>query len=58
MEITLENKKEKILKRLENTIESVNSILYEINNALENIIDDNLILETTAEIHDTWVSKE
>lgn len=57
MDNTLEQKKQKILRRLENTIESSNCILYEINQELENIIENNSVLEQTAEIYDIWSSK-
>lgn len=57
MDLRLENRKEKILKRLENTIDSVNSIFYEINKALETILEETLPLETTADIYETWISK-
>lgn len=58
MENLLEKKKEKILKRLENTIESSNCILYEINHELENIIENNKTLERTAEMYEIWCNKE
>ncbi|ELA41292.1 uncharacterized protein VICG_01665 [Vittaforma corneae ATCC 50505] len=57
MENTLEEKKQKILKRLENTIESSNCILYEINQELQNIVENNRVLEQTADIYNTWSSK-
>lgn len=58
MENTLEAKKERILKRLEATIKSVNSILYEINQDLEDIITSNRVLVDTADIYSLWVTKE
>jgi hypothetical protein len=58
MEAALQQKKQKILTRLENTIESVNTILYEINQELETILEQSHILESTADIYDIWVSKD
>lgn len=58
METALEERKQKILRRLETTIESVNCILYEINQELENMIENNTPIEKTALIYETWISKE
>lgn len=58
METTLEKKKQKILKRLENTIESCNCILYEINQEIEGLVSNNMVLEQTTEIYQLWASKE
>ena len=58
MEKALEAKKQKILKRLGNTIESANTILYEINQDLESILEQSFVLESTADIYDVWVGKE
>lgn len=58
METTLEAKKQRILKRLEATIDTTSSILCEINQELEDIIAANGIIERTAAIYDIWVSKE
>lgn len=58
MENTLEQKKQKILRRLENTIEASNCILYEINQELEGILEGNRALEQTAEIYGIWCNKE
>lgn len=54
----LENKKLKILKRLQNTIESTNSILYEINKDLENMIESGKEIERLCDIYNCWISKE
>lgn len=58
MENTLETKKARILKRLEATIKSANTILYEINQELDSIIEDNKILVDTANIYSLWTAKE
>jgi len=58
MESTLEAKKLKILKRLQATIESANSIIYEINQDLEGIINENQLLERMSDVYNLWVSKE
>lgn len=58
MENALEVKKARILKRLETTIKSVDSILYEINQDLEDIIANNRVLVDTADIYDLWIAKE
>lgn len=58
METALKARKQRVLKRLEQTIETTNSILYEINRELETIIENNEALEKTAIIYDTWISKE
>lgn len=58
MENTLTQKKQKILKRLENTIEASNSILYEINQELDSILENNRVLEQTSEIYEIWCHKQ
>jgi len=57
MENALEQKKYKILRRLENTIEASNCVLYEINQELEGILENNRVLEKTAEIYEIWCNK-
>lgn len=58
MENALLKKKHRILARLENTIETANTILYEINQEIESILDYSNVLESTADIYEVWVSKE
>lgn len=58
METALEIKKQRIIKRLESTIETANTLLMEINEGIEGIIANNSVLERTAIIYDTWISKE
>lgn len=58
MEDALKLKKEKILKRLRNTVESCNCILYEINQEIENMLENNNVLEQTADMYAMWSSKE
>lgn len=58
MENTLEAKKLKILKRLQATVESANSIIYEINQDLEGIIKENQLLERMSDVYNLWASKE
>lgn len=57
MEGALEEKKKRLIKRLENTIESSNCILYAINEELESMLEDNRALEKTAEIYESWRKK-
>lgn len=54
----LEGKKQRVLRRLESTIESANELLYEINRELETIVGEGSPLERAAEVYETWVSKE
>ncbi|KAI4292353.1 hypothetical protein PAPHI01_1627 [Pancytospora philotis] len=54
---TLEAKKLRIMGRLESTIESVNTLLYEINQELENTIADARALEKTADTYQIWLAK-
>jgi hypothetical protein len=58
METTLEAKKQRIMRRLEATIESANEILVEINQELRNVIVDGARIEQTAVVYDTWISKD
>ena len=57
METALRARKQRILKRLEQTIEAASSILCEINQELEALVESNEALERTAIIYDTWISK-
>ncbi|KAI5148492.1 hypothetical protein ENBRE01_0353 [Enteropsectra breve] len=57
MEDSLNLKKHRIIKRLENSIEMSNNILYEINQELSQMIDDNKQLVKTALVYDKWISK-
>lgn len=57
MENALQERKQKILRRLENAIECSNCILYEINQELESIVESNRSLERAAEMYDTWCRK-
>lgn len=53
----LETRKLKILKRLNTTIESTNSILYEINRELKSVIEGGKELERVCDIYNFWISK-
>lgn len=58
METTLGAKKQRIMRRLESTIESVNGILGDINQELRGIIAESARVEQVAAIYDTWISKD
>lgn len=51
-------KEKKILRRLQATVDSTNSIIYEINQDLGRIIQENSEIVRVAEIYDLWLSKE
>ncbi len=53
----LEIRKLKVLKRLESTINSTNSIIYEINQDLVRTLNENEELERVADIYNLWISK-
>lgn len=58
MSNSLEERKSKILKRLEQTIQSTNTTLIEINQELELMIQSGKEIENVAEVYEVWRHKE
>ncbi|AHL28968.1 hypothetical protein EHEL_091495 [Encephalitozoon hellem ATCC 50504] len=57
MALSLQERKSKILKRLEFTLENTHTIICDINNKLERIVGDSEVLERTACAYEIWSRK-
>ncbi|KAG5858577.1 hypothetical protein KMI_14g19610 [Encephalitozoon hellem] len=57
MALSLQERKSKILKRLEFTLENTHSIICDINSKLERIVGDSEVLERTAGAYEIWSRK-
>ncbi|AHL30152.1 uncharacterized protein Eint_091525 [Encephalitozoon intestinalis ATCC 50506] len=57
MSLSLHERKERILKRLEFTLENTHSIICDINTRLEKIVDNSKVLERVVDAYEIWSRK-
>lgn len=57
MDVSLQERKLRIMRRLEFTLDSTYSLLRDINNRLEKIVESNDALEVMVDTYETWLKK-
>lgn len=57
MSLTLQERKARILKRLEFTLGTTYSIISDINSSLEKIVEDSRAVERVADAYEIWSRK-
>ncbi|CCI73980.1 ECU09_1195 [Encephalitozoon cuniculi GB-M1] len=54
---SLHDRRSKVLKRLEFTLENTHSIICDVNNRLERMISSSRVLERVADTYEIWSRK-
>lgn len=57
MNLSLQERRLRIVKRLELTLGNTHLILDDVNNKIDKLLDDNMVLERVADAYEVWSRK-